>query len=458
MKHLLTLFFLIGVSYAINAQSFQELCPTSNTNGTVVDFEHYHNTLYATGFFSQLCGSATDYMGRWQDEAWEPADIPLGEPGHSLEVIDELLFIGRYQESIDSNWVFVYDGENLEKFGQGVYLTTASGFSQLPNIYDVVAYEEENTIVACGEFDRVGEEAISGIMQWDGSQWIAMGGGLSGNILNTAPVMFPHQLAVIDGALYVAGNFRFAGAAEVNGIAVWNADSEQWEALGDGFNNTVYSIAQYNGQIWAAGAFTQSGGQALNALAVWNENSSTWESPGFGFVNASPNDFTFVHTLEVIEDTLYLAGGLKQIELENGANMDCGGIVAYDGTNLNTFEGGISGNDIEAIAKDEEGQLLIGGGVFNSGYLGIQATVSGIEEAHAHENISIYPNPVKDQLYIQAPAPASYELIYANGMLIQEGEIAGHTSIDVAHLASGVYMIRILLEEVVKTEKWLKVD
>ena len=158
-------------------------------------------------------------MGVWQDEEWVPIDISLGMPGHSLEVIDDVLFIGRYQENVDSNWVFVYDGESLEKFGQGVYLTTASGFSQLPNVYDVIAYEAENTIVACGEFDRVGGEPISGIMQWDGTQWIAMGGGLSDNIPNTAPVMFPHQMIVIDEALYVVGNFRFAGEEEVNGIA-----------------------------------------------------------------------------------------------------------------------------------------------------------------------------------------------------------------------------------------------
>jgi hypothetical protein len=458
MKHLLTLFFLAAMLCCAQAQPFQELCPTENTNGTVVDFEHYGNTLYATGFFSQLCGNATSYMGKWESEAWQPTDIPLGEPGHSLEVIDGLMFIGRYQESIDSNWVFVYDGENLEAFGQGVYLTTASGFSELPNIYDVIAYEEENTIVACGEFDRVGEEAISGIMQWNGNQWIGMGGGLSGNIPNTAPVMFPHQLAVIDGALYVVGNFRFAGEAEVNGIAVWNADLEQWEALGDGFNGTVYSITQYDGQIWAGGAFTQSGGQQLNALAVWNADSESWVSPGFGFVNASPNDFTFVHTLEVIEDTLYLAGGLKQIELDDGTNIDCGGIVSYDGTNLNTFEGGVSGNDIEAIAKDEEGHLLIGGGVFNSGYLGIQTTVSAIEEAHAHETFSIYPNPVKDQLHIQLATPATYQIINANGKIIQQGRVTGQASIGVAQLPAGLYTMRVQLADVVKTKKWLKVD
>ena len=228
--------------------------------------------------------------------------------------------------------------------------------------------------------------------------------------------------------------------------------------MGDGFNNTVYSIAQYNGQIWVGGAFTQSGSQELDAIAVWNASAETWESPGFGFVNASANDFTFVHTLEVIEDTLYLAGGLKQIAMDDGTNIDCGGIVSFDGTNLNTFEGGVSGNDIEAIAKDEEGHLLIGGGVFNSGYLGIQTTVSDVEEAHAHETFSIYPNPVKDQLQIQLATPAAYEIINANGKIIQQGRVAGQASIDVAQLPGGIYTIRVQLADVVKAQKWLKVD
>jgi hypothetical protein len=74
------------------------------------------------------------------------------DPGHSLRSIGNRLFIARYEESIDSNWVYYYEDGQLSKWGEGVFLSTASGFSELPNIYDIIEYN--GTLIACGEFDR----------------------------------------------------------------------------------------------------------------------------------------------------------------------------------------------------------------------------------------------------------------------------------------------------------------
>ena len=209
-------------------QSIQEICPSANTNGTVVNCEYFNDTLYATGFFDRICGQPVGYIAKWENNSWQPSAISISDPGHALKAIDNKLYIARYEQSLDSNWLYVYDNGQLQTVGSGVFLTTASGFSALPNIYDVLKYDGK--IVACGEFDRVGTDSIQGIMQWDGNQWNALGSGLSGNIINTSGVMFPHQLMVHNSELYVAGNFRYAGGIEVNGIAKW--DGNQWAALG----------------------------------------------------------------------------------------------------------------------------------------------------------------------------------------------------------------------------------
>ena len=216
-----------------------------------------------SGFFNIICGESVGYMAKWEDNEWQATDISLSDPGHSLNIINDKLYIAKYEESVDSNWVYVYENSTLEKVGAGVYLTTAGGFSMLPNIYDIIEYN--GNIYACGEFDRVGNESIQGIMQWDGSNWSAVGSGLSGNIQNTAPVMFPHQMIVHNEELYVVGNFRNAGGIDVNGIAKWNGT--EWMNLGDGFDNTVYSIAVFNDEIVVAGAFTESNGVELNRIA-----------------------------------------------------------------------------------------------------------------------------------------------------------------------------------------------
>lgn len=423
----------------ILAQGFNEICPGETTNGTIVNFESFEGEIYATGFFSQICSETTNYVAKWNGSGWESAGFSLTDPGHSFTVSNDTLFIARYEESIDSNWVYYYHNQTLSKLGEGVYLTSASGFSNLPNIYDIAIFQ--NKIIACGEFDRVGNQSISGIMQWNGSQWTGLASGISGNIPATAPVMFPHQMVIHNDQLFVAGNFRLAGGVTVNGIAMW--DGENWHALGDGFNSTVYGIGIYNDQLYAGGDFTQSGTTPLNRIARWN--GTEWESPGFGFIPLNGNDYAFIHTLKEIDGQLMIAGGLKQIQYDDQSTESCGGIVAFDGTQLETFDGGVAGNDIEAVIKTNDDRLLVGGGVFNNGYSGILDMSTSISQVDTEENfINIYPNPSTNMLNIELPGGDFHNFIIRNaqGRQILEKQIhSKFQTINTSHLPEGLYFI-----------------
>jgi len=405
------------------------------TNGTVVNCEYFKDTLYATGFFNIICGQSVDYIARWENDEWVPADISITDPGHALKVINDKMYIARYEESIDSNWVYVYEDGALQKVGPGVYLTTASGFSNLPNIYDIIEYDGK--IVACGEFNRVGTESIQGIMQWDGTTWEAMGSGLSGNIQNTAPVMFPHQLMVHNNELYVSGNFRTAGGVEVNGISKW--DGTEWTSMGAGFNNTVYSMIVYNNEIIVGGSFTQSGSTALNRIAKWD--GTEWVPLDFGFTPTSSNDFIFVHTLKIIDDVLYIGGGLKEITYTDNTTEVCNGIVSLFNNELNTFMGGVPNNDIEAVCKLDNDQLLFGGGVFGSGYTGVtDMTINTFEQIPASE-VTISPNPFKESIAIETEFPfETYEVINQLGQVVQRGPFALNIHLKVP---AGIYFLKL---------------
>lgn len=431
-----------------NAQDFQEICANANTNGTLVQFKAFEEEIYATGFFSTICGEQAGYLAIYENDSWVPAPVSLSDPGHAMEVINDQLYIARYEESIDSNWVLVFDGTDLSRLGDGVYLTTASGFSELPNIYDIIEYNDE--IIACGEFDRVGHASISGIMRWDGTGWLPLGTGLSGNIQNTPPLLFPHQLYVFDGELYVVGNFRFAGDTEVNGIAKWNGT--QWSSLGDGFNGTVYSITEYNGAIYAGGSFSQSGNLNLNSIAKWD--GTQWISPGFGFISPSANDFTFVHTLEVIDDLLYVAGGLKQILFDDNTMVSCGGIIAYDGQNIDTFNGGVAGNDIEAVIKTNDGNLLIGGGVFGNGYSGLMTSTTSTTEYLENHSIEVFPNPATDILQLSQRVD-NYSLLDQFGRFLKDQNTPSQM-INLKGFPSGLYYLKYNIRGQSYSTKFIK--
>lgn len=428
-------FFANGFS-----QTFTEICASQPLNGTLVSAEIYNDSVYVAGFFTQICGQPTSYLAKWDNGGWVAKDIGLTDPVHSIRNIDDTLYIARYEESIDSNWLYRYDGNTLSTFGEGIYLTTASNFSELPNLYDVVKYN--GTLIACGEFDRVGTQAISGIMSWNGFQWTDIAGGLTGNIANTPPVIYPHQMMVHSGNLYVVGNFRYAGGIEVNGIAIWNGS--QWLAMGSGFNSTVYGIAVYDNEIYAGGGFTQSGTNTVNRLAKWD--GTDWISPGFGFIEETINDYIFVHTLTEIDGELYIAGGLKNIEYDNLSTELCGGIVTYNGTAINTFNGGVPNNDIEAVIKTPNDTLLIGGGVFGGGYAGMIGETAALFELSSDSFAKVYPNPSIGKLTIELPESTDFSVTIENilGEIVLSKRIKNsiHSMLEL-NFPSGVYYIKI---------------
>lgn len=435
----------------LHGQSFTELCENESTNGTVVAFGQFKDTLYATGFFNKICGEPANYFAKWENDAWTPNHVGISDPGHSLRLIDGFLYVARYEESVDSNWVYVYNGAKMSKLGEGVYLTTATGFSNLPNIYDITKFE--NSIIACGEFDRSGTQNISGIMSWNGNRWQDMQGGLTGNIKNTAPILFPHQMMVHNGELFVVGNFRYAGGVEVNGIAKW--DGGQWTSLGKGFDGTVYSIAVFNNEIYVGGSFTKSGSLPLKRFAKWNGNQ--WESPGFGFVPVSMNDFAFIHTLVPDNDRLLISGGIRRIQYADGTIEACGGIVEYSSSGVQTFDGGVMGNDIEAIFSTEDNQLIIGGGVFGSGYLGVLDASTSISHHHNLMTVEAFPNPFNDELKIETQARIlNVTLTDISGKNIDFEIDKSKTHIQLNHTSSGIYLLTIRTSKGVFRKKLLK--
>ncbi len=72
--------------------------------------------------------------------------------------------------------------------------------------------------------------------------------------------------------------------------------------------------------------------------------------------------------------------------------------------------------------------------------------------------ISYYPNPVKDQFYIEnLQEDVAYELISVNGALIDQGALTqGRSSFSLESLNTGVYFLQLRSSEAVKTIKLIK--
>lgn len=70
--------------------------------------------------------------------------------------------------------------------------------------------------------------------------------------------------------------------------------------------------------------------------------------------------------------------------------------------------------------------------------------------------ISIYPNPVSDQLIIETPHSVKYILYDVHGRELVSGQTDGANSVDVSFLNSGMYLLKVKLDTTTKDFRVIK--
>jgi len=113
-------------------------------------------------------------------------------------------------------------------------------------------------LYAGGEFTMAGGNAANNVAKWDGTNWSALGSGLSGSV---------RALVIFGSNLYAGGSFTFANPVAVNSVARW--DGTNWTALGSGINNggTIYALAVSGNDLYAGGTLLAAGGKVSGFIA-----------------------------------------------------------------------------------------------------------------------------------------------------------------------------------------------
>lgn len=95
--------------------------------------------------------------------------------------------------------------------------------------------------------------------------------------------------------------------------------------------------------------------------------------------------------------------------------------------------------------------------VGSSGQILKRQTLVGVEERKKIANtISLYPNPVKNKLYLESKTtPKEIQIFQSNGQLINAYKVNGNT-IEVENLNRGIYFIKMKINEDWVTSKFVK--
>jgi hypothetical protein len=113
------------------------------------------------------------------------------------------------------------------------------------------------------------------------------------------------------------------------------------------------------------------------------------------------------------------------------------------------------GNNFKLIVRVQDNGI---------GNLSSQATISldlvvGIEFIGSSKTIKVYPNPVADELIIEADGNSellSFQILDSTGHVIFEGSLSDKTVVQAANFSPGVYLLKILDRKVIIVKKILK--
>jgi len=159
-----------------------------------------------------------------------------------------------------------------------------------------MAVAPNGDVYVIGKFTTIGGIAAANIARWNGATWAALGTGLNDDGL--------HVQVAPDGDVYAGGKFHTAGGVNCYHIARW--DGSSWHKLGNqaGLNNEVYSIAiSKDGKIvYAGGLFTDEyslSASAMLRIARYDVDTDDFDAMGDGFdstvreVLISPSNYVY---------------------------------------------------------------------------------------------------------------------------------------------------------------------
>lgn len=180
---------------------------------------------------------------------------------------------------VSANRVAVWDGTSWHALGGGLNgtinaLTTwdPDGDGPLPP-----------RLIAGGQISTVDSVNFNGIAMWDGGQWLPLGMGVGGTLptVNAMCSWDPDGEGPLPPVLAVGGNFATAGGQVSPRVATWNGT--QWSALGIGLSSAPAAIMSWDADgddgplspvLLLGGTFGQAGGMPIKSLAKWN--GSVW--------------------------------------------------------------------------------------------------------------------------------------------------------------------------------------
>lgn len=353
-------------------------------------------SIYAAGEFDEAAGLPASSVARWDGARWHPLGAGVEGEVEAIAVGDDgAVYVGgRFGQAGDAlaNGIAVWKNGAWSAVGDG----SGPRLDNFEGWIDALAFSD-GTLYAGGRFDHMDSVSAHNVAAWDGSQWHPLGAGVGQALWDDSGLTGGEVMAILPSAdgVYVGGSFSHAqgsgGMLEVNHIALWNGG--EWHALAGGVDDEqtswtpISSLAMLDGDLYVAGEFAKAGTVAANNIARWN--GSQWSALGSG-VSAGSGCCERIYALAALGGALYAGGefggaggkvtpylakweGGQWSAVGGGVDDIVRGLAATDGllVAVGDFDeaGGLAVNRIAAWDGAAWGALGLGVARFNIGSL-----------------------------------------------------------------------------------------
>ncbi|HMN97770.1 MAG TPA: hypothetical protein PKC43_14975 [Phycisphaerales bacterium] len=307
--------------------------------------------LYLGGLVGFSGSTLLSRAGRWVAGEWRPLGSGLLFAGYALAAgTDPLSDAPRLYAGGDFTIagpptiqrIAAWDGAEWSALGGGVTggpvraLVMQEGGALAPRL------------IAGGEFTAADGLPVGRIAAWDGIAWAPLGAGLSGPVRALAI----HDDGLGDGpALFAGGTFATAGGVVVNNVARW--DGRSWSALGSGLDGTVRALCVYDDglsggpMLCAGGEFTAADGVGVSRIARWN--GSVWLPFGSGMNGAVRSLVASAPGKGTPQPTLYAGGAFT-----TAGGVSANRVARWNGVTWSPLGTGMNG-PVDALALFDDG-------------------------------------------------------------------------------------------------------
>jgi len=273
------------------------------------------------------------------------------------------------------------------------------------------------------------------------------------------PDSYVTSIYVLNGDVYACGDDNYSPFVWKNGkklytLSKYTAEGVAMQVIG----NDVYATCYIRGQISSLWAEVSKNGNSLYTIdgSIYTEGiavsgsdvyvagylsghiAKVWKN-GIELYSEDNADFT---SIKVIGNDVYVAGYSNRL-----ATVWKNGTVLYQPTTGAASNIFILNNDVYFLANYsiwKNGTELYNMGSQSANAIFVLPTTNTDIESIEVQSLQIYPNPVKDELFIQSETDINKIRIYdIAGKQILTNNLTNGKSINVSELPSGIYVLKI---------------